>query len=492
MSEYGVEKVPQEPDSSDEVSYTGPEQLGTDFNTVIETLKDGGYQRLDEFVDDATDAILKVEGVAESALKKKQTSAANALLGLGLSEQFNDCSIAAASACKNVYNCLGSNTQKEEFVFLGEDGAYETLRTHSLTPELSLPEDGRKITFMVGRSTSDPEAPAYLFAVTRGDLALRLASFKRRESNIVCDYVQIGREMTDENFVVTPADEHGSRLDIVEQIRHLTHTKTVDLSSLSSGRKVYVGMNNNYEDRWKNVPLLQAVDPNGNHELIYGSKKLRLATYYSLKELTKKGVINEPGLLDAWDNHPWIIDPPTNRRKRETYEALAELMVAGEIDNGLLTSFARKRDVEVFRNNWRISRIIEASRSLGNEDEGLALAVSLGVRDQLYAILGDTEPAHESLFDKDKLPKIVASGKVRGIKHDVEIGKTRTTSEFELEAEAIGKSGYRLFLRGLPADMAEHGFKPLHIIEFYKDRQPEPSAVKNAPDVLDLIANIRW
>ena len=70
------------------------------------------------------------------------------------------------------------------------------------------------------KTTKRQEKDPMLGAVIGQDIILPLASFARRKGGH-CSYVQLGREMTDDNFYLTPKDDESDRLKFVTAIEKL-------------------------------------------------------------------------------------------------------------------------------------------------------------------------------------------------------------------------------------------------------------------------------
>ncbi len=403
----------------------------------------------------------------------------NSILSLGLSEQFNDCSIAAASVCKDAYERIQTMAAKpEEFVFLGEDGNYGSVLTHNLTSDFSLPS-GRKIRLVLGKDGSHAEAPLYLFAVTRDDLALRLASFQSRQSNVLCDYVQIGQEMDDEDFVVTPEDESLSRLDIIEHIRALTDIEPVDLNSSFT------------EDYASEPTTLKKHIEIGE----FDTGKNKLVLYQIMKRLSDLKIIDEPVLLAkrqkaALDGDDLVI--VINRRRKNRYQRFAELRVSDELVNESGRPAYKGTDHGLYSDDGRwLYAVIKMYKNQNYaKDEAQTLAKELKIEEALNDLLGSTTSAYERLFNQNKLPRLVQLGTCRGMRPDIQVGKIKTDSEFELSVEALGKSGYRITVSGRPDAMDEHAFEPFYTLDCYRDRPPTQEALASAKDISDLINHL--
>jgi len=402
----------------------------------------------------------------------------NALLSLGLSEQFNDCSIAAASACKNAHERIEIMAKQEEFVFLGEEGNYGSVLTQNLTPVFALPS-GRKIRLVLGKSMSDIEAPLYLFAVTRDDLAIRLASFQRRHSNILCDYVKIGEEMDNQDFIVTPEDENLSRLDIIEHIRALTDLQPVDLDS-------------SYTREYASEPTTL-----GKVAEVYDldSGKNRLAMYQIIKCLTDLKIVDEPTLLAerrkaALDGNELVI--AINRRRKNKYQRFAEQQVADELANESDRSLPENYSRGLYSDDskWLHAVVKMYKNQNHGKVEAQTLARELGVEEKLSELLGSTTSDYEHLFEQSSLPRLAQLGTRRGIRPNVQVGKVKTDSDFELNVTPLSKSGFRVMISGRPDSMEEHGFQPFYTVDCYRDRPPSNEALASAHDILDLVKHL--
>jgi hypothetical protein len=132
---------------------------------------------------------------------EQQPSRANAILSM----EFGDCSIIAAQTAMVAEEIFLSAPRTTTTVY-DDERSYEV-------DKLQLTEDftttgGRDVHLGLvqyhNRFTGEAGERLYLAAFTRGDVIVPLASFARRHGEL-CDYVQIGSEMTD--IVATPADE---------------------------------------------------------------------------------------------------------------------------------------------------------------------------------------------------------------------------------------------------------------------------------------------
>jgi len=169
------------------------------------------------------------------------------LLGGMLSMEFSDCSIAAADLSKQAADLLKDYNKLGAIKVIGQEiDTLEFVSTDIVAQEYSpftidgypkrlalvqrIQKQENKQTSTVKRRwlpdktvefnetkntlTDDP----YLGIYITGGTILPLASFARRKDG-QCSYVQFGREMNDDNFYVTQADDESSRHELVEALR---------------------------------------------------------------------------------------------------------------------------------------------------------------------------------------------------------------------------------------------------------------------------------
>ena len=170
------------------------------------------------------------------------------LLGGALSYEFSDCSIAAADLSKIAGELIASASNKSgdrasKYV-IGDGEWVENLVYTSVDYRRDFSLDGRSTNlvlaqrvgtkeetterrvrkWLVPRHVSHTESTEELtdipfLAVTIGDdTILPIASFARRNGG-QCSYVQLGQEMSDDNFYVTTADDETVRHDLIEAFR---------------------------------------------------------------------------------------------------------------------------------------------------------------------------------------------------------------------------------------------------------------------------------
>lgn len=414
--------------------------------------------------------------------------ATNGLLSVGLSEKFNDCSIAAATACQNAHERIAESTTVEELVFLGEEGSHSIMATRNLTDYFAL-DDDRTMRLALGRSQKDPEAPLYLLAITRGDLALRIASFQRRQSSLLCDFVQLDGEMTDDSFIVTPADEQGSRLDIVESIRHLTTMHPVDLTAAGIGAMTY----------YSEYCLVDGFGNGPESSTIWRKARL-LGGFIALRSLVHRGIVDPKYQLGDMEWAVRRINPSPKKMAKQTKKI--NNVITAELTNNtgsphhIITSNRARWTPKFWLANDDGAWIHEAIQKYRNQEADIEAArkvvASLGVNTAMEEILGSTNAQYEELFKQEYLPRLAVSGSARGVRRDVSVGKTASNTEFELSAEPLGKSGYRLIVRGRPSSMPDRQFEHLHTVDLYRDRFPGEATIDAAPDILDLLQHANY
>lgn len=137
-----------------------------------------------------------------------------------MGSRFNECGIASAELADRAKLLLAEPNATERIELFVESPVGEERAEFDsviVCPEFKT-DTGREISLVLGRKSDDPKSDPVLMAVTRGDIAFRVATFSRRVGT--CDYVQIGDEIDDESLVVTPEDEQ-SRKDIIETLRQL-------------------------------------------------------------------------------------------------------------------------------------------------------------------------------------------------------------------------------------------------------------------------------
>ena len=136
--------------------------------------------------------------------------------------RFDECSIAAADACKSA-NALMDNYRYSHVIGLGE---LVILWEESMADATPKPEECIELSTASGANSEKyklirrhDSGVTYLLGVVSTNLCLPVASFHERPGSM-CSYVQLGQEMYDssDNFVIGPKEQ---RLPIVESIRWL-------------------------------------------------------------------------------------------------------------------------------------------------------------------------------------------------------------------------------------------------------------------------------
>lgn len=398
----------------------------------------------------------------------------NDLLSFGLSESFNDCSIAAATACHEADKSINLANTTEDLVFLGEDGQHANMRLLELGPRMIL-GSRRRMQFAIGQKETEPDAPVYVFAITRKNVALRLASFGRRESSVMCDYIQIGHEMDDKNFVVTFEDEDTSRLDVVESIKDLVELHPVDIQN-----KLFLN---------SATSLRKKISESGGLHTRY------LSVYYMLAEISKRGIIDDPKLLAMWQHRVSSIDAHRWNRDERYPKSIKELVDAELQDTRPIDSFVsgtrypNKPTIGLGLDDAKwLHQVVQEYKNQPRDLNVIKRLIKLfDIDTRLKQQLGKTSDNFEKLFAAPQLSNFADTGPLRGIRRDVKIGNIVDDGEFELTVESIGKSGYRVVINGRPVSMSDKPFVHMDTIDFYCDRQPTKTALNSAKDVLDLL-----
>jgi hypothetical protein len=147
-----------------------------------------------------------------------------------MSLNYDACNIIAAEASQLAHDKLDPRQAGQQSLFVFDD-------TRGMEPQVLLTQNIARITPLNGRSypytngdiqlvlaashqsglsggdRSDPR----LLAIVRDDLAVPVATFARRKGG-QCSYVQLGQEMSDQNFIVTPYDKRKEIVDIIRSI----------------------------------------------------------------------------------------------------------------------------------------------------------------------------------------------------------------------------------------------------------------------------------
>lgn len=147
-----------------------------------------------------------------------------------LSTEFDECSIAAADSARLAHAVFESDDEKRAVRNLQPVGRfavdtdllepYDCLPVGETTIKDSLVAEG-KVELVLARHAQIPDFPLGLLAVFNNDMMLPVATFAPRTDGR-CSYVQLGREIVDDNLIVTP---NSPRVHAVEQIRALLNDK---------------------------------------------------------------------------------------------------------------------------------------------------------------------------------------------------------------------------------------------------------------------------
>ncbi len=141
-----------------------------------------------------------------------------------LSTQFDECSIAAADACRRSHELLVEQDTAVANLCVIDQGMaalprkyrYVDLRTVKYS-DPQIPCGDVQLALDPGANNINTAPRPRLLAVFNGDMALPLAGFEKRTGG-QCSYVQLGQEIDVDNLVVTNRD---SRSEYVEMIRQL-------------------------------------------------------------------------------------------------------------------------------------------------------------------------------------------------------------------------------------------------------------------------------
>ncbi|HUD81796.1 MAG TPA: hypothetical protein VMR08_04225 [Patescibacteria group bacterium] len=143
-----------------------------------------------------------------------------------MSYYFDACNIISSEASAEARDRLAGKTiERALYVFDETGGSSPTrLATTAIQPfsyDVTRFGDNYPVELLLAKPLptegSDPDPDPRLLAVIQGDLAVPLATFAPRTGG-KCSYMQIGQEITDDSFVVTPYDK---RKDIADAIRSL-------------------------------------------------------------------------------------------------------------------------------------------------------------------------------------------------------------------------------------------------------------------------------
>lgn len=400
-------------------------------------------------------------------LETRRENYVNPLLSFAMSEHSPDCSIAASSAYRLAHEVIGQSANTKQFLVVSDgDDVVENLTYATLVSDL--PSSGvLPVNFMLAKNIDQVGAPLYLFATTRDNIAFRVASFVKRGSQTQCDYVQIGQEMYDDNFVVTPADEEGSRIDIIESIKQIIEPNPItNIRDFS----VYTGAGS------------MRIDTVFNFNPNLGARH-NLQVFALVRELSRAGVIYDPKLTERWEGSVYA-----NKRRLPKYEKMAREEIARVIETGKLSP-KRKDDFSLAL----IMSVIKAAELYNSSRKTFAskLINQVDLNTDIISRLGVTTTDYEYLVaHKDGLQKL-AGRRHYGIVPDVTVGKTSDDAEFELVVESVGVQGYLVHMAARASSQSDKPFVHAQTFLLPRDREPTQTAIDSAPDIKDLLPHIK-
>lgn len=146
--------------------------------------------------------------------------------------EFGYCNLAASKLNVTVHKVLDNPamTSRQELYMLDElsDGTSSAFDVAPLSDNFTT-EAGRWVQLALAKKADTDEPDYQLLAITHNDVAMPLVSFRHRPGG-ECPYVQIGREMTDESFIVTPEDTQGTRKHMIVAMQHLVNQDSRNFS----------------------------------------------------------------------------------------------------------------------------------------------------------------------------------------------------------------------------------------------------------------------
>ncbi len=403
----------------------------------------------------------------------------NNLLSFGMSEYFRDCSIAAATLCADAHAACPPQSPAAGMVLLEQESEVMTAHTVGISTDTIL-KTGHRVHFaLVKDAASSSDSPPSLLAVTRGNIAVRLATFNRRKTSAYCDYVQIGREMVDETdtYVAMPEDESKSRLSIIKTMQALIKPAPLAYDDLPSDL-----LPGKVESRHL-TPEQRTAQQQTN--------LARLAVFRSLQEM---GIISCPGLNALWDaedywNYPLFFIP----RRLAGYIADAKKLARHELHNSTNSAYPKQDDLDPKIN--QLGAYIEQVSTRYRSQSAAAPAELIRLLDlesTFAQLLGITSPAVEDLIASPMgLPRIAQNGSITGTYPNIRIGNTSTEGIVTVHVEKVHAAGYNVSVSAKPATMAQSSPQSFFNKVIRIDQPLNASDIASLEDVADIIKTIQ-
>ncbi len=167
--------------------------------------------------------------------QQPHTPQRNRLEGI-LSRDFDACNIIAAEASNLAHEKLKKADRQTLYIFNDETAGNTSTSVDAVdigginNTQIPYTDEGSVDLYVTRPSGPSKSEDPQLLAKIRDDLAVPIATFAAR-SGSHCSYVQLGREITDDSFVVTPRD---NRKNIVAAIRAFLRGETsIDCKALA-------------------------------------------------------------------------------------------------------------------------------------------------------------------------------------------------------------------------------------------------------------------
>ena len=400
-------------------------------------------------------------------------------LGARLGMEFGDCSIAAAAAARRAEELLTAPQYSEvreprELLVAGEwpSTIPEVMHTVPVSPVVEL-DGGRDVQFWVARKGSSDDGIFSMVAVTRGDVALPVASFTRRAGS-ACDYVQLGEEMTDEALVVTPPDEF-SRLDLVEALR----------KQLSTDPRLYPW--EELRGTWFDVTVIDI--RTDLRELMVGDREWVKGRWREAAELVAVHDVCTDTSTDKSDYGHRL-----GWRGRRVYQAARSKLEEFFGDPSIQQ--VQFGDLPGSSNEVAHAVLLkEAFIRLGYQpSDGLTaparrVADLLEVAGKFDRLLGEFEPATERVIDLAGRLALRGDQPMRVVKAGVNIGKTTADAEFFITVKPVNASTHQVTVAGRPVAMDDQPPSHLHTVVLDRCTQPDINP-QEARELAELMGQI--
>lgn len=251
-----------------------------------------------------------------------------------MSLRYDECNIIAAEASKLAYEEVAAYDETKTLYVLDETRGEiaEVLQTAPLVNVEGIEQTYvYKAPKLLLARTKNGDVDPRLLAVVRDDLAVPIATFARRKDGS-CSYVQLGQEISDENFVVTPYDK---RKDTVKHIRSLFSSQKQPVEGDSSLRELVSSQILSQAEAIKLqlAPALWRLAQSQYDTLDSRVTKLRMLTAEGPIEQTMRTVFLSPYMLgDGRRVELFLASPPDNGllRKVRSAQETQLLMVTRE------------------------------------------------------------------------------------------------------------------------------------------------------------------